>query len=145
MYNLDIKLWHFLIRIKSQVKTLLTRISDKIIIYAVPYTLSLVFQFFFICQPSCNLLYFCRVAASQLATLGCPELIARSRDEYQDIAIRLGTDREYLKALRAKVWKARVESPLFDCSQYAKGLENLFSRMWKRFQRNELPDHISSE
>ncbi|TDG41358.1 hypothetical protein AWZ03_012225 [Drosophila navojoa] len=43
-----------------------------------------------------------RVAASQLATLGCPELIAQSREEYQDIAIRLGTEREYLKALRAK-------------------------------------------
>lgn len=35
-----------------------------------------------------------RVAASQLATLGCPELIARTREEYQDIAIRLGTDKE---------------------------------------------------
>lgn len=35
-----------------------------------------------------------RVAASQLNTLGCPELIARSRQEYQDIAIKLGTDRE---------------------------------------------------
>jgi hypothetical protein len=35
-----------------------------------------------------------RVAASQLATLGCPELVARTRQEYQDIAVRLGTDRE---------------------------------------------------
>lgn len=35
-----------------------------------------------------------RVAASQLTALGSPELIARSRQEYQDIAIRLGTDRE---------------------------------------------------
>jgi len=35
-----------------------------------------------------------RVAASQLATLGVPELIAKTRQEYQDIAIRLGTDRE---------------------------------------------------
>ncbi|KAE8742859.1 hypothetical protein FOCC_FOCC011540 [Frankliniella occidentalis] len=35
-----------------------------------------------------------RVAASQLATLGVPELIARTRQEYQDIAIRLGNDRE---------------------------------------------------
>lgn len=34
------------------------------------------------------------VAASQLNTLGCPELIARTRQEYQDIAVRLGTDRE---------------------------------------------------
>ena len=35
-----------------------------------------------------------RVAASQLNTLGVPELVARTRQEYQDIAIRLGTDRE---------------------------------------------------
>jgi len=84
------------------------------------------------------------VAASQLATLGCPELIARTREEYQNIAIRLGTKKEYLKALRAKVWKARVESPLFDCSQYAKGLEKLFLRMWEKYENGELPDHISA-
>lgn len=35
-----------------------------------------------------------RVAASQLTTLGCPELIASSSAEYENIAIRLGTDRE---------------------------------------------------
>lgn len=89
------------------------------------------------------MLYFNRVAASQLATLGCNELIARNRKEYEEIAIRLGTDREYLKAMRAKVWKARVESPLFDCAQYAKGLEMLFMRMWQKFARNETPDHIA--
>lgn len=85
-----------------------------------------------------------RVAASQLTTLGCPELIARNRQEYQDIAIRLGTDREYLKAIRAKVWVARVDSPLFDCKHYATGLEKLFRRMWKRFEAGLEPDHISA-
>lgn len=35
-----------------------------------------------------------RVAASQLNTLGCPDLIARSRQEYESVAIRLGTDKE---------------------------------------------------
>lgn len=35
-----------------------------------------------------------RVTASLLTTLGCPELIAGTRREYQDIAIRLGTDKE---------------------------------------------------
>ncbi|XP_071446569.1 UDP-N-acetylglucosamine--peptide N-acetylglucosaminyltransferase 110 kDa subunit isoform X2 [Hetaerina americana] len=84
-----------------------------------------------------------RVAASQLATLGCPELIARTRQEYQEIAIRLGTDREYLKAVRAKVWCARSESPLFDCSAYAKGMEGLFHAMWRRFALGQKPDHIT--
>lgn len=35
-----------------------------------------------------------RVAASQLTCLGCLELIAKSRQEYEDIAVKLGTDLE---------------------------------------------------
>lgn len=85
-----------------------------------------------------------RVAASQLNTLGCPELVARTRQEYQDIAIRLGTDREYLKAIRAKVWKARSESPLFNCKFYAKGMEMLYTKMWERYGRGEPADHVSA-
>ncbi|XP_034947204.1 UDP-N-acetylglucosamine--peptide N-acetylglucosaminyltransferase 110 kDa subunit isoform X1 [Chelonus insularis] len=85
-----------------------------------------------------------RVAASQLNTLGCPELVARTRQEYQEIAIRLGTEREYLKAIRAKVWKARSESPLFNCKMYAMGMEMLYKKMWERYARGEKPDHISA-
>lgn len=85
-----------------------------------------------------------RVAASQLTTLGCPELIAKSPQDYQDIAIRLGNDKEYLKMVRAKVWARREESPLFDCRKYATGLEGLFARMWERFSQGEEPDHITT-
>ena len=35
-----------------------------------------------------------RVASSQLVTLGCPELVAKDRADYERIAIRLGTDEE---------------------------------------------------
>lgn len=83
-----------------------------------------------------------RVAASQLATLGVPELIARTKQEYQDIAIRLGNDREYLKSIRAQVWIARSESPLFDCKKYAEGMEMLYDRMWERHARGEKADHV---
>ncbi|XP_065221454.1 UDP-N-acetylglucosamine--peptide N-acetylglucosaminyltransferase 110 kDa subunit isoform X1 [Planococcus citri] len=85
-----------------------------------------------------------RVAASQLATLGVPELIARTREEYQNIAIRLGTDKEYLKAIRAEVWRARGESTLFDCQFYARGLEKLYRIMWNRFAAGKGADHISA-
>ncbi|KAL3286096.1 hypothetical protein HHI36_000608 [Cryptolaemus montrouzieri] len=84
-----------------------------------------------------------RVAASQLKTLGCPELIAKSEMDYQDIAIKLGTDKEYLKAMRHKVWAARTTSPLFDCKIYAQGLELLYSKMWQRFATGLKPDHIT--
>jgi len=35
-----------------------------------------------------------RVASSQLMTLGCPELVAKDRQDYERIAIKLGTDQQ---------------------------------------------------
>jgi protein O-GlcNAc transferase len=35
-----------------------------------------------------------RVASSQLHALGCPELVAKSREDYVRIAVRLGNDKE---------------------------------------------------
>lgn len=44
--------------------------------------------------------------------------------------------------MRAKVWAARTESPLFDCKKYAEGMEELFGKMWEKYARGEKPDHI---
>ncbi|XP_049886201.1 UDP-N-acetylglucosamine--peptide N-acetylglucosaminyltransferase 110 kDa subunit-like [Pectinophora gossypiella] len=85
-----------------------------------------------------------RVAASQLKTLNCSELIAKNRDDYQNIAIKLGTNAEYLRYIRAKVSKARLVSTLFDCSHYASKLEYLYAKMWERYEREEKPDHIKA-
>lgn len=85
-----------------------------------------------------------RVASSQLSCLGTPELIATSYEEYESIAVRLGSDREYLKSVRAKVWKARTESHLFDVKLYVKNLEDLFIRMWRKYENDEEPDHITN-
>jgi protein O-GlcNAc transferase len=85
-----------------------------------------------------------RVASSQLLTLGCPELIAKNRTDYENIAIRMGTDKEFLAGTRAKVWKLRLESPLFCVKTYASDLEKLFKLIWDKYSRGEKSDHISS-
>uniref|UniRef100_T1JCD7 protein O-GlcNAc transferase n=1 Tax=Strigamia maritima TaxID=126957 RepID=T1JCD7_STRMM len=84
-----------------------------------------------------------RVAASQLTTLGCPELIAKSRQDYEEIAIRLGTDKELLKATRAKVWGSRIKTPLFNMKKYAFDLEQLFYRMWEQYDSGRRFRHIT--
>lgn len=84
-----------------------------------------------------------RVASSQLSCLGTPELIANSYDDYESIAVRLGTDRAYLKTIRAKVWQARTSSHLFDVKLYVNNLERLFIKMWEKFKNDEEPDHIT--
>jgi protein O-GlcNAc transferase len=84
-----------------------------------------------------------RVASSQLVTLGCPELVAKDRADYEKIATRLGTDDEFLRGMRAKVWKGRTESPLFNCKTYATNLESLFEVMWEKFARGEKANHVT--
>jgi len=83
-----------------------------------------------------------RVAASQLTCLGVPDLIAKSHQDYENIAVRLGNDRQYLKAIRAKVWCAKTDSPLFNVKTYTNNLEKLFYKMWEKYCSGEKPDHI---
>ncbi|OZC11407.1 tetratricopeptide repeat protein [Onchocerca flexuosa] len=83
-----------------------------------------------------------RVASSQLYALGVPELVAKDREDYIKIAKRLGTDREYLSQIRAKVWKARTTSTLFNVRQYCSDMERLLHKMWKRYADGLPADHI---
>jgi len=46
--------------------------------------------------------------------------------------------------MRAEVWRARSESPLFNCGIYANGLERVYRAMWDKNQQGEKPDHITS-
>ena len=85
-----------------------------------------------------------RVGASLLHTIGCPELVAESYEDYENIAVRLGNDPLYLKATRAKVWSRRLTSPLFNTSLYTQHLEELFIQMWDRYTNNLSADHIRS-
>jgi len=78
-----------------------------------------------------------RVASSQLCTLGLPELVANTREEYENIAVRLGTDKDYLRVIRARVWQGRLDSPLFKVKQYAADLEDLFYKMFNKFRKGE--------
>ncbi len=83
-----------------------------------------------------------RVAASQLMALGASELIAVDLSDYEDIAVRLGLDKDYLKSIRAKVFKSRLASPLFDTKLYTRHLERLYVKMWHLYTSNCPNEHI---
>lgn len=48
-----------------------------------------------------------------------------------------------LKVIRAKVWTARKESPLFDVKTYTQNLEKLYLKMWETFLQHDEPQHIA--
>jgi predicted O-linked N-acetylglucosamine transferase (SPINDLY family) len=70
-----------------------------------------------------------RVAASLLAAIGLPELIAESAEDYEARALTLARDPARLKTLRDKLFANRATAPLFDTPRLARDLEALYRKM----------------
>jgi predicted O-linked N-acetylglucosamine transferase (SPINDLY family) len=83
-----------------------------------------------------------RVAASLLDAIGLPDLITHSREEYEALAIELALNREKLQAIREKLERNRLTTPLFDTALYTKHLEAAYKAMYQRHQTGLPPDHI---
>ncbi|VVC99805.1 unnamed protein product [Leptidea sinapis] len=79
-----------------------------------------------------------------LMSLNCPELIARDRNQYEEIAVQLGCDTQYREYIRAKVSNARLESTLFDTKQYVQSLESVYEKMWEQHQTGRSQQHITA-
>ena len=41
------------------------------------------------------------------------------------------------------MWLGRVSTPLFSTSHYAKDIEALYQRIWKRYEQNLPTDHLT--
>src|SRR5882672_3840715 len=84
-----------------------------------------------------------RVAASLLHATGLPEMIAKSLDEYESIALYLARDPSALGAVKAKLARNRETYPLFDTVGFTRHLEAAFTEMWERSRRGEEPRHFA--
>ncbi len=83
-----------------------------------------------------------RVAASLLNAVDLPELITHSQEEYEARAIELALNREMLQAIRERLQRNRLTTPLFDTALYTKHLEAAYKAMYQRYQTGLPPDHI---
>ncbi len=70
-----------------------------------------------------------RVAGSILHAAELPELVTSTLAEYEAVALRLATDREELRNLRARLQRDRLELPLFDTPRFARDIEAAFEWM----------------
>jgi len=86
-----------------------------------------------------------RVAASILEAIGLPELIAKTRSEYEDLAVDLATSPQRLTNLKKKLESHRLTSVLFDSPIFARHLEAAFKMMIQRYQSGLLPETLCIE
>jgi predicted O-linked N-acetylglucosamine transferase (SPINDLY family) len=70
-----------------------------------------------------------RVAASLLNTLGLPELVTASLQEYETLALALAREPEKLGELRARLAASRLSSPLYDVKRFTSAIEAAYQRM----------------
>jgi predicted O-linked N-acetylglucosamine transferase (SPINDLY family) len=76
-----------------------------------------------------------RGGVSILSNLGLPELIARTPEQYIEIATGLARDRTRLAALRSELRPRMRSSPLMDGKRYAADVEAALRRMWRTWCR----------
>jgi protein O-GlcNAc transferase len=83
-----------------------------------------------------------RVAASLLNAVGVPELITRTRDEYENVALELATHPAKLALIKDKLSQNRLTTPLFDTELFMRHIQSAYEAMYERYKAGLSPDHI---
>jgi len=80
-----------------------------------------------------------RVAASLLTSVGLPELVTSTIEDYKALAVRLARDPRLLREIRVKLSENRRTSPLFDTERFRTGIESAYTTMWTIWQSGDRP------
>ena len=84
-----------------------------------------------------------RVAASLLNAIGLPELVTRTLEEYESLAIALAGEPGRLGQIREKLARNRLSHPLFNTARFTRHLEAAYEEMYRLRQQGESPRQFS--
>jgi predicted O-linked N-acetylglucosamine transferase (SPINDLY family) len=76
-----------------------------------------------------------RVGASLLSSVGLPDLVATSGEEYVAKALTLAVDSARQRELRRGLRQRMKRSALLDAPRFTRGLEAAYFKMWAEFAR----------
>ena len=74
--------------------------------------------------------YHARVGVSLLSSVGLPELVAKTPEEYTSIAVNLAKDLKRLRSLRQHLRDMMRYSPLCDAKRFTTNLERCYRQIW---------------
>jgi predicted O-linked N-acetylglucosamine transferase (SPINDLY family) len=86
-----------------------------------------------------------RVAASLLRAIGLPELITKTQEQYEQMAVELATNPELLASIKQKLAANRHTMPLFNTRLFTQHLELAYMTMYERYRADMPPQHIFVE
>lgn len=83
-----------------------------------------------------------RMAASLLYAIGLPELISKTKKDYEALAVELAKNPANLAKIKQKLAENRLTTPLFDIDYFTKHIESAYNEMYERSQAGLAPNHI---
>ena len=83
-----------------------------------------------------------RCAASYLNAIGLPELIVKTEDDYEALALELATNRPLLTSITEKLARNKMITPLFDTDTYTQNLEKAFEKAYTHYYKHVSPEDI---
>jgi predicted O-linked N-acetylglucosamine transferase (SPINDLY family) len=89
--------------------------------------------------------FFGRMGASLMMAIGLPEMVTRTLEEYEALALKLAADPSLHKSIRSRLEANRSTHPLFDTDRFRRHIEAAYSRMWEYWERGESPRSFSVE
>jgi predicted O-linked N-acetylglucosamine transferase (SPINDLY family) len=75
-----------------------------------------------------------RVAASLLNAIGLPELITKTQEEYEALAIELAKNSQGHADIKSKLANNRLTAPLFDTPLFTKNIEAAYIKIYEEYQ-----------
>ena len=81
-----------------------------------------------------------RMAAGALRGIEVPELITRTQQQYQELAIELAHSPDKLRQLKDKVQANKLSTALFDAVGNTRHIESAYLEMYRRYQEGLAPE-----
>ena len=85
-----------------------------------------------------------RVASSLLINLNLSELITSTELDYENLAIKLAKNPEYLKKIKTKLISSVKASSVYNIGEYTKSIESGYIQIYKRYHDNPNPEHVEA-
>jgi len=86
-----------------------------------------------------------RVAASLLESIDMPELITATHLDYENLAVRLATQPQWLSHIRQRLAANRLTTPLFNIEAYARHIEAAYAKIHQRYYAGLPAEHLYLE
>ena len=83
-----------------------------------------------------------RVAASLLKAIDLPDLVTTTPQAYEELAIELATDPQKGAAIKTRLARNRLTTPLFDTQRFTRDIEAAYTAMYERHRADLAPEHI---